>query len=173
MRAASLACCLAHSGPLWLSLGLSGSLALPGSLSSSLWTSLALSGSLSLALSGFLLLSLALSGFLLLSEFAYKVLIWLTKPLLSVQQRCCTAWLSAGLKSPDWLLGEFSFWTVEAVISMVMDLVQYRKKRCLNNFEVSLVLDSESHMDDRLMDIDRLEWCRGRAGSWLWKTRRN
>ena len=56
---------------------------------------------------------------------------------------------------------------------MVMDLVQYRKKRCLNYFEVSLVLDSESHMDDRLMDIDRLEWCSGRAGSWLWKTGRN
>ena len=57
--------------------------------SGSLWRSLALSGSLWLALrlsldpSGSPWLSQALSGSLLLSEFAYKVLAWLTRPLLS------------------------------------------------------------------------------------------
>ena len=88
----SLALSLAHSGSLWLSLAHSGShwlsLAHSGSLwltvrlslalSCSLWLSLALPGSLS----GSLWLPLALSGALWLSEFAYKALAWLTRPLL-------------------------------------------------------------------------------------------
>ena len=73
MRPASLACCLAHSGPLWLSL------ARCLAHSDSLWLSLACSP----ALSGSLLLALALSGSLLLSEFAYNILAQLTRPLFS------------------------------------------------------------------------------------------
>ena len=59
---------VAHSGPLWLTLALSGSL----------W----LAVRLSLAHSGSLWLPLALSASLWLSEFAYKALAWLTRPLL-------------------------------------------------------------------------------------------
>ena len=73
----TLACCLAVSGSLWLTL------ALFGSLSGSLWISLVLSGSLS----GPPWLSLARSGSLLLSEFAYKALAWLTRPLLGSEPR--------------------------------------------------------------------------------------
>ena len=64
-----------------------------------LWLPLALSGLLLLflALSGSLSLSLAPSGSLWLA--------WLTRPLLSLQQRCCAATLYAGLMlkniSPD------------------------------------------------------------------------
>ena len=47
-------------------------------LSGSLWLTLALSGSMS----GSLWLTLALLGSLWLSEFAYKALAWLTRPLL-------------------------------------------------------------------------------------------
>ena len=79
----SLAHCPAHSGSLWLAVRLT--LALSGPL----WLSLACSP----ALFGSLLLALALSS----SLFAYKVLAWLTRPLLSSQQRCCAATLYAGL----------------------------------------------------------------------------
>ena len=66
-------------------------MALSDSLSSYLWLSLTLFGFLwlSLALSGSLWLSLAHSASLWLSEFAYKVIAWLTRPLLSSYQRFC------------------------------------------------------------------------------------
>ena len=83
--------CLALSGSFWL-----GLLVLSGSSRLTLRLYLAHSGSLwlvvwlSLAVSGSLWLSQALFGSLLLSEFAYKALAWLTRPLLGSQRRCNT-----------------------------------------------------------------------------------
>ena len=96
---------MARSVPFWLFLAwAAGSLwlepahspALSGSLFGSLWLPEALFGSLwltvwlSLAHSGSLRLFQALFGSLLLSEFAYKALAWLTRPLLGSQRRCNT-----------------------------------------------------------------------------------